>query len=109
MPTRTKHIEIAVITPSATAQPRLRFTPLQEIEEQEQRWLWGLDSPLSRLSLLGGREGVGKSLVACNTAAKVTRGTLPGTLFGSATRGRHRGPRRLVDTDDQGPTASSRR
>ena len=83
MPTRNKNIEIAVIRPAAKPQPRLSFTPLDEIVERDQEWLWGRRIPLGNMTILGGREGVGKSIVACDLAAKVTRGTLPGTLFGT--------------------------
>lgn len=58
------------------------------MHQRAARWLWeeGDDPwlPLGGLSLLGGREGVGKSTWAYRLAAQVTRGTLPGDLFGEA-------------------------
>src|SRR5690349_3618283 len=41
-------------------------------------WLWDQRLPLGALTLLAGREGIGKSTVAYALAAQITRGTLPG-------------------------------
>jgi hypothetical protein len=46
------------------------------------RWLWQDRLPLGALTLLAGREGIGKSTVAYTLAAQVTRGTLPGRHHG---------------------------
>lgn len=46
------------------------------------RWLWDDRISLGTLCLIGGREGVGKSLVTYTLAAQVTRGTLPGVYLG---------------------------
>jgi hypothetical protein len=53
------------------------------------RWLWEEDGgkarwlPLGGFTLLGGREGIGKSTIAYGIAARVTRGTLPGAFRGT--------------------------
>jgi hypothetical protein len=45
-------------------------------------WLWDLRLPLGMLSLLAGREGLGKSAIAYERAARITRGQLEGDLKG---------------------------
>jgi len=51
------------------------------------RWLWEEYGskwiPLGALALLGGREGVGKSTTSYDCVAKITRGALPGHLYGT--------------------------
>ncbi|WP_202919257.1 AAA family ATPase [Saccharothrix deserti] len=46
------------------------------------RWTWQDRVPAGSLSLVPGREGIGKSQFACWLAAQVTNGTLPGALHG---------------------------
>ena len=50
------------------------------------RWLWAEGGaewlPLGGLCLLGGREGVGKTTMTYRLIGQLTRGTLPGDLFG---------------------------
>lgn len=47
------------------------------------RWLWKDRLPRGVFSLLAGREGIGKSCLAIELAARVTRGELPGDSLGS--------------------------
>jgi predicted ATP-dependent serine protease len=47
------------------------------------RWLWSDRLALGTLALLGGREGIGKSLAAYTLAADVTWGRLPGKFHGT--------------------------
>ena len=47
------------------------------------RWLWTNLLPLGSFTLLGGREGIGKSICAYTLAADLTRGRLPGHGFGT--------------------------
>jgi hypothetical protein len=60
----------------------LTLTPAAEIRPARARWLWDGRMPLGALSILAGREGVGKSSVAYWIAARVTRGELPGEHAG---------------------------
>src|SRR3954467_8601890 len=74
-------------TPHATVTPlrrrrRLKLTPVSTIPIRPVRWLWAGRLPLGALSLLGGREGTGKSTVAYSLAAAVTRGQLDGRHHG---------------------------
>lgn len=46
------------------------------------RWGWADRMPVGELTLIPGREGVGKSLFLAWLAAQLTRGTLPGEWFG---------------------------
>jgi Bifunctional DNA primase/polymerase, N-terminal/AAA domain len=69
----------------------LRATSASAITPRPVRWLWAVLGagriPEGMLTLLGGREGIGKSILAYTLAALVTRGELPG---------RHRGTPRTV-------------
>ena len=65
----------------------VRVTRASEITMRATRWLW-LDGdahwlPLGGLTLLGGREGIGKSTIAYGVAAAITQGTLPGSHHGA--------------------------
>jgi hypothetical protein len=57
-------------------------TPTDTVALRRVRWLWRDRLPLGSLLLLGGREGVGKSILAYTLAAQITRGTLSGELHG---------------------------
>lgn len=65
----------------------LRIRTAAEIREEATEWLWKDDVgkwlPLGALSLLAGREGIGKSTIAYGLAAQITKGTLPGDDFGT--------------------------
>lgn len=54
-----------------------------EIRLRRVLWLWEGRMAMGALSLLAGREGLGKSSLVMWLVAMVTRGTLPGNLFGS--------------------------
>lgn len=64
----------------------MRFTWASTLRARASLWLWEEGEfqwiPLGGLVLLGGREGVGKSTLAFRLAAGITRGILPGDLFG---------------------------
>lgn len=61
---------------------RVILTPASAIPHRRVRWLWDGRLALGTLSLLAGREGLGKSSFAYWLAAQVTRGTLPGEFAG---------------------------
>jgi hypothetical protein len=46
-------------------------------------WVWEGRIPLGAISLLGGREGIGKSVLVYQRAADLTKGALPGRLWGA--------------------------
>ena len=56
---------------------RIVLTKASEIRPRPVRWLWDNRLPLGSLSLLGSREGMGKSCIAYHPAA-IARGMLPG-------------------------------
>lgn len=60
---------------------RIRLTAASSIKPRPVRWLWDQRVALGTLCLLGGREGIGKSLIAYAKAAQVTRGMLQGVYF----------------------------
>ena len=68
--------------PVATAGARVTLTPASAITMRAARWLWAERIPAGALTLLAGREGIGKSLIAYEIAARITTGTLPGEHHG---------------------------
>jgi hypothetical protein len=61
---------------------QIRLTPASTIAIRPVHWLWDDRIALGTLALLGGREGIGKSMVGYHLAAEVTRGQLPGSYHG---------------------------
>jgi hypothetical protein len=70
----------------ATGQRHLKVVRASEITMRATRWLWEEDGdrwmPLGGLTLLGGREGIGKSTWAYRLAAMLSVGKMPGSFFG---------------------------
>jgi hypothetical protein len=64
------------------ASRRLTLTAAAAIKPRRVRWLWDQRLALGTLSLLAGREGLGKSTAAYWLAARITRGELPGEYQG---------------------------
>jgi hypothetical protein len=69
-----------------TGQRHLKVVRASEITMRATRWLWEEDGaqwmPLGGLTLLGGREGIGKSTWAYRLAAMLSVGKMPGSFFG---------------------------
>jgi hypothetical protein len=61
-------------------------TLASQIKPRPVRWLWPDRIPAGALTLLAGREGIGKSLVGVHLAAELSRGTLPGSRHGRPCR-----------------------
>jgi hypothetical protein len=61
---------------------RIRLTSADTIKIRPVHWLWQDRLALGTLALLGGREGIGKSTLAYQLAADITRGVLPGRFAG---------------------------
>lgn len=62
-----------------------RIVELQQASSvvmQRTTWAWEGRIPLGALTLLAGQEGSGKTTVAIDRAARLTRGQLPGALYG---------------------------
>lgn len=62
---------------------RINLTQASSITMRRVRWLWADRIPLGELSLVGGREGIGKSIVCYQLIADITRGRLPGEHCGT--------------------------
>lgn len=75
-----EHIEEPRLVPERTGFVLRAGT---EIPVEPVRWLWDRRFPLGGASLLPGREGLGKSTLAYDVAARATRGQLEGDLYGS--------------------------
>lgn len=65
---------------------QVKATPASAIPMRATRWLWlqegGHWVPVGGLTLLGGREGIGKSTIAYLLSAMITQGVLPGAFEG---------------------------
>lgn len=70
-------------TVNAVAQRQVTVTAASAIQPRPVRWLWRGRVALGTLALIGGREGIGKSLVTYEVVAKITRGLLPGIHLGT--------------------------
>jgi hypothetical protein len=71
----------------ATGYRHLKVVRASEIRMRATRWLWEEEDgaqwmPLGGLTLLGGREGIGKSTWGYRLAAMLSVGKLPGSFFG---------------------------
>lgn len=62
--------------------PELILRKLSNVQPRQTTWAWQGRIPLSAVSLLAGREGLGKSTALIELAALLTRGKLPGDLEG---------------------------
>ena len=58
----------------ATSAPETFCLPLTEFDTEPRQWLWPGRLELGQLTLIGGESGSGKSLVACDLAARTTSG-----------------------------------
>jgi hypothetical protein len=61
---------------------RVLLTPASAIRMRPVHWAWTERIPNGALTVIPGREGIGKSLLLAWLAAQITRGTLPGVFFG---------------------------
>ncbi len=59
---------------SSAPRSRLILQPMSEVEPQPVRWLWQGMIPFGKLTILAGHGSVGKSTIALDIAARVTRG-----------------------------------
>jgi hypothetical protein len=71
-------------SPAAPEAPtrRLILTPASSFPMKPTHWLWLNRIPLGELSLLAGREGIGKSTLAYWLVAWITTGTMKGRFLG---------------------------
>jgi hypothetical protein len=61
---------------------RLILLPASEVRPEKATCAWEGRVPLGAVSLLVGQPGLGKSTIAVDTAARLSRGELPGDLLG---------------------------
>jgi hypothetical protein len=61
---------------------RLLLTPASSIKMRPVHWTWTDRIPAGALTVIPGREGIGKSLTLAWLTAQITRGTLPGIHLG---------------------------
>ena len=62
----------------------LTLTRASQIQIQPVHWCWQDRLAFGSFALLGGREGIGKSMLAYHLAAEITTGRLPGDNFKTA-------------------------
>src|SRR5690242_10822264 len=66
-----------------TGSRQVKLTPASSIFVRPVRWLWLQRLALGTLALIGGREGIGKSICAYTLGAMITRGKLAGVYEGT--------------------------
>jgi hypothetical protein len=69
---------IATYQPLPVSLRQSRLTPTSAIGLRPVKWLWHERIALGTLALLGGREGIGKSILTYQLAADISKGRLPG-------------------------------
>lgn len=87
---RVNPVPLTPLTPSQTPLTTMldmargvTLTGATQFTPRRARWGWRDRMPLGELTLVPGREGVGKSLFLAWMTAQLTRGTLPGEFEGS--------------------------
>ena len=89
MPETPAHPEPTEKAPEPEPDPKrppvrqVRLTPASTIRPRPVRWVWEQRVPAGALTLLPGREGIGKSLALVWMTAAITRGELPGIHHGT--------------------------
>jgi hypothetical protein len=69
--------------PPGAGARKLRLTKASEFKIKRVEWLWDGRVPVGEITLIPGREGVGKSTFLAWLATAITRGQLPGRWFGT--------------------------
>jgi hypothetical protein len=69
------------VTPAG--QRSLLLRPASGVKIRPVRWAWTGRIPAGSITLIPGREGIGKSLLLAWLTARITRGELPGVHFGT--------------------------
>ncbi|KHJ73392.1 AAA family ATPase [Rhodococcus sp. Chr-9] len=75
--------ELVVVDLDGNAGRRLKVTRGADVKMQRVKWVMEHWIPAGSLTLLAGREGLGKSTIAAQICAQVTRGQLEGELHGT--------------------------
>ncbi len=75
--------ELEIVALDGNASRRLKVTRGSDVKMQRVKWVMEHWIPAGSLTLLAGREGLGKSTIAAQICAQVTRGQLEGELHGT--------------------------
>lgn|ERR1700722_17971473 len=70
------------LTGKAVPERTLEVTRASDVEMEATEWLWQDRIPLGELTLLAGKEGIGKSTIGFDLAARISTGTLLGNFYG---------------------------
>ncbi len=68
---------------SAEGGRHIVLTPASAIKMRRTQWTWTERIPSGALTVIPGREGIGKSLTLAWLSAQITQGTLPGIHYGT--------------------------
>lgn len=69
--------------PPDAALRKIRLTKASNFKIKAVRWVWQGRMPVGEITLIPGREGVGKSTFLAWQAAQITKGDLPGLWYGT--------------------------
>jgi hypothetical protein len=72
----------AHVSLSANGKRTINFVSAASVKPQEVRWVWEQRVPLGCLTILAGQQGLGKSTLTLELAARASRGELDGDLYG---------------------------
>jgi hypothetical protein len=72
-----------LVDPPDAETRRVRLTKASDFKIKAVRWVWAGRMPMGEITLIPGREGVGKSTFLAWLAAKLTKGELPGVWDGT--------------------------
>lgn len=78
-------VDLSLLAPPADVEAcrKVRLRAASTFTPKPVHWCWDGRMPRGELSLLAGREGIGKSTVAYTLAAQLSRGMLPGDCYGT--------------------------
>jgi hypothetical protein len=68
--------------PSANGKRAISFISAASVKPERVRWVWEKRIPLGSLTILAGQQGLGKSTLTLELAARASRGELEGDLYG---------------------------
>ena len=80
VPDRTS---LRAVTDADAPGRRLLLTPASTVRMRPVYWTWTDRIPAASITVIPGREGIGKSLTLAWLAAQLTTGTLPGIHYGA--------------------------
>jgi hypothetical protein len=80
-----RHVEMSTANPLAVESRQIVPRVLSTVDPERTDWAWEERIPLGAVTILAGRQGLGKSTLLASLTADLTKGTLAGDLHGKPT------------------------